>query len=129
MFKDERNDGPSDMEQQIQEKLRELAELVSLQEFGEDGPPKELTFRQIEEAGYKVAQLAAGTFESKVMDDHCDHFEGEQPCPQCGRHCEAKDKSERLLLTRLGAVNLSEVEFHCNVCRRSFFPSAGNFAT
>jgi hypothetical protein len=28
------------------------------------------------------------------------------------------------LLTRLGPVALSEIRFHCNACRRSFFPSA-----
>jgi hypothetical protein len=33
--------------QQIQKKLAELAELISIQEYGPVGPAKELTFREI----------------------------------------------------------------------------------
>lgn len=109
---------------QIQEKLAELAELISIQEYGPDGPPKDVTFREIERAGHQAAQLAAAKFESTAIEQHQYHFEGLQPCPQCGADCEAKDFAERQLLTRLGRVELSEIEFHCNACRRSFFPSA-----
>lgn len=110
--------------QQIQQKLSELAELVSLEQYGADGPPKELTFRQIENVGYEVGKLAASKFESLATEKHAKHFEELQPCPGCGCQCEAGDPSERKLLTRLGPVNLAEIEFHCNACRRSFFPSA-----
>lgn len=109
---------------QIQEKLAELAELISIQEYGPDGPPKDVTFREIEQAGHQAAQLAAAKFEATATEQHQHHFEGIQPCPQCGADCEAKGFAERQLLTRLGPVNLSEIEFHCNACRRSFFPSA-----
>lgn len=109
---------------QIQKKLAELAELISIQEYGPDGPPKDVTFREIERAGHQAAQLAAAKFEATATDQHQQHFEGLQPCPQCGVDCEAKGFAERQLLTRLGPVNLSEIEFHCNACRRSFFPSA-----
>lgn len=110
--------------QQIQQKLAELAELVSQETYGGDGPPKALTFRQIEEVGFEVGQLAAQKFESVVTEQHQQHFDSDQLCPQCGSQCSVKDKRERRLLTRLGPVELKEIEFFCNACRRSFFPSA-----
>ena len=110
--------------QQIQQKLEELAELVAKQEYGEDGPGKDLTFREIEEIGHQVGQLAAQKFESAVTERHQQHFAESQPCPQCGRACSPHDTVERRLVTRLGPVKLSEIRFHCNACRRSFFPSA-----
>ena len=109
---------------QIQAKLAELAELISIQEYGPDGPPKELKFREIERAGYQAAQLVASKFETTVRAQHQRHFDGPQACPQCGGECEAEGLAQRQLLTRLGPVDLSEIKFHCNACRRSFFPSA-----
>jgi len=109
---------------QIQAKLSELTALISEQKFGPDGPAKNVTFREMEQAGHQAAQLVATKFESATTKQHQRHFEGAQPCPQCGNECQAKGFAERQLLTRLGPVDLSEIEFHCNACRRSFFPSA-----
>ncbi len=109
---------------QIQQKLAELAELVSEDRYGADGPGKETTFREIESIGHQVAQLAAAKFESTVTRQHQRHFDSDQPCPQCGQQCQAESQIERKLLTRLGPVALSEIKFHCSACRRSFFPSA-----
>ncbi|RMF44305.1 MAG: hypothetical protein D6753_02940 [Planctomycetota bacterium] len=66
------------VKQQIQRKLEELAALVSQQEYGPDGPPKDLTFREIEEVGYQVGQLAAQKFESVVTARHHQHPETKQ---------------------------------------------------
>ena len=117
-------DATGSVDHQIQTKLAELAELISVQQYGSDGPPKALTFREIEQAGYEAAQLAAAKFETTVTDQQQHHFNGPQQCPGCGQHCQAEDSVERELLTRLGPVKLSEIKFHCNACRRSFFPSA-----
>jgi hypothetical protein len=111
------------MQAKFEAKLSELAELISIQEYGPDGPPKELTFREIERVGYQAAQRIAAKFETTATAQHQQHFEGDQACPQCGDQCEAQGLAERRLLTRLGPVNLSEIKFHCNACRRSFFPS------
>lgn len=120
----DQNSRQPSISQQIQRKLEELADLVAKQEYGDDGPPKDLTFREIEKVGYQVGQLAAQKFESLAADRHQQHFEETQPCPQCGQSCSAQDTVERRLVTRLGPVKLSELRFHCNACRRSFFPSA-----
>jgi len=124
MFKSAKSTVPSTVNQQFQAKLSELAELISIEEYGPDGPPKDLTFREIERAGYQAAQLVAAKFAATATAQHQQHFDGAHACPQCGEQCEAEGLVERQLLTRLGPVNLSEIKFHCNACRRSFFPSA-----
>ena len=129
MFTDEQNGRESDVSQQIQQKLAELAELVAAQKYGEEGTPKELTFREIEEVGHHLGQLAAEKFASTTTEQHARHFDGSHPCPQCGVVCQARDPVERQLLTRLGRVSLSETEFHCDACRRSFFPSTSRTST
>lgn len=117
------NSSNRSVKEQIQQKLTELAELVSVDHYGADGPGKETTFREIESVGHQVAQLAAAKFESTAAQQHQRHFESDQPCPQCHQLCQAESLLERKLLTRLGTVDLSEIKFHCNACRRSFFPS------
>ena len=64
------------LSQQIEEKLAELAKLVSMQEYGPDGPPKELTFRQIEATAYRVGQHAAKMYEESATEQHQRHFSG-----------------------------------------------------
>ena len=112
------------VKEQIQRKLAELAELVSEDHYGADGPSKETTFREIESVGHQVAQLAAAKFEATATKQHQQHFDTAQPCPQCQRPCQPGSLLERKLLTRLGPVALSDIQFDCNACRRSFFPSA-----
>jgi len=123
MSKTDQNELHSTISQQIQQKLSELAELVSLEQYGEQGPPKELTFREIENVGYQVGQLAAQKFEAAATRQHQQHFDDPQACPGCGEFCQPQATVQRQLLTRLGPVELSEIRFRCNSCRRSFFPS------
>lgn len=118
------NEGQSVLDRQVREKFTELASMLSAQKYGADGPPKDLTFREIEQAGYEAAQLIAAQFETTVTTQHQQHFSGTQPCPGCHADCDALDLAQRQILTRLGPVDLSEIKFHCNACRRSFFPSA-----
>ncbi|GIW98647.1 MAG: hypothetical protein KatS3mg111_1980 [Pirellulaceae bacterium] len=62
----DQNNQRSSIEQQIQHKMEELAELFAQQQLGADGPGKELTFREIEELGYQLCQLTAQEFKSAV---------------------------------------------------------------
>ena len=95
MFKDERSRGVADLERRIAQKTSELAELVSRREFGEAGPPKEISFREIEDIGYQVGQMADAGYESAAAKDHQRHFEGDQPCPQCNKSCTPLCEVER----------------------------------
>lgn len=113
----------------LQSKMQEVAALVLREHFGAEGPPKDMTFREIEELGFRVAQLAAREVQEAATEQHQAHYHDPQDCPQCGRKCQPKDPVERKLLTRLGPVRIAEIEFHCDACRRSFFPSTSNSTT
>jgi hypothetical protein len=47
----------------------------------------------------------------------------EAACPQCRRLARWKGLRKRRIETRRGAIHVSEPEYHCPGCRRSFFPS------
>ena len=124
MFETAPNEAKSATQTKIEQKLKELADLISEQEYGPGGPPKDLTFREIEQAGFEAAQRTAAQFQATATAQHQRHFEGSQPCPKCDAQCEPNGLLQRKLLTRLGPAVMTEIEFHCNACRRSFFPSA-----
>jgi len=107
----------------VRQKLQELAELISLEQFGEEGIPKEITFSEIEEIGHQVGQLAAGAMDQSLPLWHAKHLAAMEPCPQCGEDCQVQQR-QRSLQTRDGTVTLDEPVCHCSRCARDFFPSA-----
>jgi len=44
-------------------------------------------------------------------------------CPTCGDEGQRKRERQRLIETRRGRVDVTEIECYCRRCRRSFFPS------
>lgn len=46
-------------------------------------------------------------------------------CPACGATCEL-ELAERPMTSIDGSLDISELKGHCPVCRRDFFPSAGD---
>lgn len=124
MFKAEQSSEMGSIEAAIGQKMRELVDLVALKEYGSDGPPKDLTWRQIETLGHSTGQTMAQLISAAIQQEHQQHFEEAQACPQCGQECCQSDTVERDLKTVDGNVRLNEPRFHCNACRRSFFPSA-----
>jgi hypothetical protein len=47
----------------------------------------------------------------------------EAACPKCQRLGRWKGPRKRRVETRRGAIHVSEPEYYCHHCRRSFFPS------
>lgn len=48
----------------------------------------------------------------------------EQPtCPKCGKLGRYQGQRERELISRRGAVTITEPEYFCPACRRAFFPA------
>lgn len=43
-------------------------------------------------------------------------------CPQCGKLARYRGQRERELISRRGAVAITEPEYYCPACRRAFFP-------
>jgi len=112
----------------VRQKLQELAELISQEQFGEAGVPKAMTFSEIEEIGHQVGQLAAGTMDQTLQLQHAQHLSSVEPCPQCGAVCQV-EQQPRALQTRDGTVELDEPVCRCLACERDFFPSASTLET
>jgi hypothetical protein len=123
MSKDARN---RDLELTPEEnkKFRELVAMLSKRGFGEAGPPRQTTFSQIEQFGHQAGQMLARAIDGYLVEQHAEHFTGEEPCPTCGRKHSPKAKPHDLpLLTDDGEVTLREPAFRCPPCERDFFPS------
>ncbi len=106
---------------EVIEKMQELARLIGADKYGER-PPLETTWAEIEDAGHEIGQLMATEFDQVMQRQHAEHYDLTKPCPQCARECQPTVK-HRDLSTRDGTADLSEPEFRCVSCERSFFPS------
>ena len=113
---------PVELSPAIAEKMKELAELIAVEQFGPQGIPKEITFSEIEEIGHQAGRMLASKVDHELVADHQGHFADAQPCPQCGDGCASRPQG-RELVTRDGRVALSEAACYCYRCRRPFFPS------
>ena len=103
-------------------KLDELAQLISREKYGQEGPPIDLTWAEIEDVGHEIGRLAATEVDQTVQRQQADKFDHLHNCPQCSRQCSPSVK-HRALETRDGPADLSEPACYCIACERSFFPS------
>jgi hypothetical protein len=103
-------------------KLNELSELISQEKYGQDGPPQDLTWGEIEDVGHEIGRLAATEVDQKIQRQQAEKFDRTHGCPQCGRQ-RSPNVKHRSLETRDGPADLSEPVCYCSSCERSFFPS------
>lgn len=103
-------------------KMQELARMIGAEKYGVEGPPSDLTWAEIEDAGHEIGKLMATEFDQVMQRQQAEHYDLAKPCPQCGRECSASVK-HRDLTTRDGPADLSEPACYCHACERSFFPS------
>lgn len=104
-------------------KMQELGRMISAETYGHDGPPIELTWAEIEDLGHEIGKLTATEFDQTVQRQQAEKFDDARACPRCSKPCRPSVK-HRDLTTRDGTADLSEPEFRCVSCERSFFPSA-----
>ena len=109
-------------------KMAELTQLISQEKFGDEGPPVDMTWAEIEDIGHEVGRLTATEVDQALQRQHAEKFDRQHTCPQCGRQWEPGVK-HRALETREGPADLSEPICYCNACERSFFPSAESLAS
>jgi hypothetical protein len=122
MSKDARNED-LDLRPEVKEKLDELVALLAVHGFGEQGPPRETTFAQIEQFGHQAGRVVARAIDERLTEQHASHFQDEQPCPTCGeKHSPRETPHELPLQTSDGEVILREPTCRCSPCRRDFFP-------
>ena len=113
------------LNEQAQEKFEECVAALAACGFGNDGPPVNTTFAEIERFGHEVGRMVARSVDERLTTQHAEHFQQESACPVCQTTCAPKeDPARRPLQTIDGDVPLAEPVCHCPVCHRDFFPSA-----
>lgn len=124
MSKDARNEDLS-LTSEEKGKFSELVALLARHGFGDDGPPRETTFAEIERFGHRAGRMVARAIDARLAEEHAEHFAGEEPCPTCGeKHSPKEEPHELKLQTSDGEVTLREPTFRCPPCERDFFPGA-----
>lgn len=113
MSKDARNEDLK-LAPELQEKFNELVALLAEHGFGEDGPPRETTFAQIEQFGHRAGRMVAWAIDAHLAEQHAVHFTGEEPCPTCGEKTLAEQQFPDALplQTDDGEVTLREPSCH-----------------
>lgn len=111
----------SETEAKILAFSRQLAEDLGEISWEEYGSPFAAIEARTAEIGDQIgremaAQLSRMKNETSLPDDQC-------LCPQCNHAGELKRLRQRELQTTRGTSELTEPEYHCKKCRRSFFPS------
>ncbi len=124
MSKDARNED-LDLSPEVRELFDRLVARLAKQGFGEDGPPLETTFAQIEQFGHQAGRMVARAVDAELTEQHASHFADAQPCPTCKEDCPPKESPHPLRMqTEDGDVTFHEPTCRCPTCRRDFFPSA-----
>jgi hypothetical protein len=123
MGKDARN--RLELTEDARKKFEECVAAFASCGFGEDGPPVETTFVEIEEFGHEVGKMLARAIDERLMTQHASNFQGAAACPICQTDCSPKPvPAKRDLKTTDGDVPIEEPVCRCPVCDRDFFPSA-----
>ena len=126
MSRDARNEDLDLTPEEI-EKFSELVALLARRGFGDDGPPRETTFAEIEQFGHRAGRMVARAIDAHVAEQHALHFATEAPCPTCDENHPQRESPHNLpLQTQDGEVRLHEPAFRCSSCERDFFPSANS---
>ncbi len=124
MSKDARNED-LDLSVGEREQFDALVTLLAKCGFGDDGPPRDTTFAEIERFGHRAGRMLARAVDARLAEQHAAHFAGEEPCPTCSEKHPPKESPHDLpLQTSDGEVTLHEPTCNCPTCRRDFFPSA-----
>lgn len=107
---------------EVLKQMQKLGRMISAETYGQEGPPIQLTWNEIEELGHEIGKLTATEFDQTVQRQQAEKFDRSHQCPQCSKEARPSVK-HRDLTTRDGPTDLAEPEFRCVSCERSFFPS------
>ena len=106
------------------------------QAYGPQGPGLDVDLSGMEELAVKMQQALLQGLCEELTQRQAERLPGTQPCPDCGDECDvrrreemppdssSKGKGHRRMQLRGGSFDLTEPEYYCRRCRRSFFPSA-----
>lgn len=111
------------------EQFNRLVAMLASRGFGEEGPPRNTTFAEIEQFGHQAGRMLGRAIDSHLASQHAAHFSGEQPCPTCNEKCPPEESPHKLSLQTIdGDITLHEPNCHCSSCRRAFFPGTHRIA-
>lgn len=101
----------------LEEFAEELREEFGVVSAGENG----CRLEAVEEWAVRVGdQLARQVMTKQVTPERATAAECE--CPRCHQMARWKGERKRRIETRRGVIHVSEPEYYCPGCRRSFFP-------
>jgi hypothetical protein len=87
--------------------------------------PTQASLADIEEVVLKAEQALAEAFASELLAESGQAAGPEWPtCPRCGRRGQAKGKRRRRVVTTRGEASVEREYYHCQHCRKGFFPLA-----
>jgi hypothetical protein len=110
----------------IEERVKALvAELLAEEEAEELGGRPE-NINDIEDAMVRIGDMVAREFGMQKLAQHTSQVAAHPQCPHCGHEGVPVGERSRDLITRRGAVPLTEAKCRCPKCRRHFFPSDGS---
>lgn len=113
-----------DRESRKQELLRELAELGIEEMVERDvflGTPH---YSIIERYAITLGRELSRAAQERAAREIAANCPSQAACPNCQAACTVQTET-RSVTSLGGPVELTETTAHCNRCRRSFFPSAG----
>jgi hypothetical protein len=104
----------------LKRRILELAEELS-QEFGQlDERAGECLMTDVEDFAAEIGDaLAARVMEQELTSREA---ESDRRCPCCENPGRLKRRRRRSVQTKRGVIEITEPEFYCGHCRKSFFP-------
>lgn len=107
---------------EMRERIREFSRQLR-EEFGSLAAGEHACLLEAaEEWGVQLGDELARALTEEALPTAADPVE-EAACPQCQQLGRWKGQRKRRIETRRGAIHVSEPEYYCPCCRRSFFPS------
>jgi len=111
----------SALKEKLDRLLKEAAEVAVALDCSTGTFPGAPHYSMIEARAHELGQQLSRTIQARQMGEWVAGRIAKAPCPQCGTRCQLKPK-ERTVTSIDGPVELPELEGHCPVCRRAFFP-------
>jgi len=105
----------------------QLAESLSLEIYGPEGPDLDSDIDEIEELAVLAARAAFDAVIARALELQNQRLPEQLPCPQCQTESDVRFE-ERTIQGRMGPATIREPVCRCSVCERDFFPSAGSVA-
>ena len=114
---------------QLLETCRQFGQQASRGAYGERGADLETTLVDIERQTGPLIDAFLDGLLGHAVSGQSERLSGSQPCPQCGRECEAtRAEKSRVMETDRGQFAWRESHAACSHCEQAFFPSASGTA-